>query len=372
MTFNGAFIKDKAKEAGLTLLQLAADLDVSRQSINSWIGGQVPRGEYLVKLCTILGIKVSDLFGDPMEGLISVPLHRTIKKRSVTQEMRDASKSLAEQYINLFRQAPTVSMVQVVRVKDRAPKNAVKVAEWLRKLSGVEDGKPMTFENAFQLLSALGIFVVFRAFPSELMRQSYAFYSRIAGQRVVFVNIDTNILDLIFQILHETVHAVQDEGTPSAYLDEEEDFCDSVAELSQFPSFYVDLVARIVADCGTNTGVLVNNLKDISRENGHSLWGIYFRLLHEGKIGEDLKIAGAATNLTKSVRQVRAYLYDGYDPRKYVDNLFNLSPRFMELISTQVPDCSVRKLGEWLGLDTSVDAQAVMEEIRRRKDISMR
>jgi len=39
----------------------------------------------------------------------------------------------------------------------------------------------------------------------------------------------------------------------------------------------------------------------------------------------------------------------------------------MWLLETQVPECSVRKFGEWLGLDTSMDAQTVMDEIVRRK-----
>jgi hypothetical protein len=302
-----------------------------------------------------------------MYVLLWVPLNRKIRKRPVTTEMRDASKSLAEQYINLFRQAPTVSMLPVVRVKDRSPENEIKVAEWLRKLSGADEGKPMTFENAFTLLAALGVYAVFREFPSELQRHSYAFYCRIAGQRVVFVNIDTNILDLIFQILHEIVHAVQDEDVPASYIEEEEKFCDEVAELAQFPSFYANLVAQVLADCGTRTDHVVNKLKEISRTYGHSLWGIYYRLKHLGKIGEGLNIAGAATNLTKSAPKVREYIFGNHDPRKYVENLYNLSPKFMELISAQVPGCSIRKLGEWLGLDTSVDAQAVMEEITRRK-----
>ena len=47
--------------------------------------------------------------------------------------------------------------------------------------------------------------------------------------------------------------------------------------------------------------------------------------------------------------------------------LYDLSPNFMKLVEAQMPDCSVRKFGEWLGLDTSMDAQAVMDEISRRK-----
>jgi hypothetical protein len=39
----------------------------------------------------------------------------------------------------------------------------------------------------------------------------------------------------------------------------------------------------------------------------------------------------------------------------------------MALVAAQVPDCSVRKFGEWLGLDTTIDASTIMDEIIRRK-----
>lgn len=46
--------------------------------------------------------------------------------------------------------------------------------------------------------------------------------------------------------------------------------------------------------------------------------------------------------------------------------LFEFSPLFMKLVAEQVPDCSTRKMGEWLGLDTGLDARAVRDELKRR------
>jgi hypothetical protein len=47
--------------------------------------------------------------------------------------------------------------------------------------------------------------------------------------------------------------------------------------------------------------------------------------------------------------------------------MYAFSPKFIELIEQQIPNCSVRKFGEWLGMDTSIDAQAMMDEMLRRK-----
>lgn len=366
MIFNGSIIKNKAKESGLTLLRLAQAVNVSRQTVNSWIGGSVPRGQHLVKLCSLLNVKPGDFFAEPTISLMSVPLHRTIRNKAVTTPMREASQNLAEQYINFFRQAPTVSVLPVVRVQKRTPENAKVIAERLRKLSGEDEGKPMGYESAFRLLAELGIYVVFRSFPKALEKNSYAFYSRIAGQRIVFVNIDTNVLDLIFQLLHETVHAVRDEEPGAIDIKEEEEFCDMVAELTQFQDFYVDMVARSFAKT-TKPAIIINHLKEVSKEYAHSLWGVYYRLKRKGLVPEDLNVGGAATNLNKNFPSLRDVLFSKNEHRHYVDMLYGFSPNFMNLVEDQVPDCSLRKLGEWLGLSSSIDAKVVMDEIAWRK-----
>jgi transcriptional regulator with XRE-family HTH domain len=367
MSFNGTLIKTKAKDAGLNLLRLAEKLTVSRQTVSSWTKGQAPRGGHLVKLCSLLNMKPSDFFQDPVE-LFSVPLHRTYRGKGVTTPMRQASQELAEQYLNLFRQVSTASIVPVVRVpSSRTDESAQIIADFLRKESGLQEEKPMDYKSVFQLLSKLGIYVIFRTFPAVLAHQSYAFFSRIAGQRVVFVNSNMNVLDLIFQILHETVHAIRDEGPSAIDSEEEEKFCDKVAEFAQFPDFYVKLVEHCIVDCVENIPVLINQLKKVSQDNSHSLWGIYYRLKHSGILKQELQLGGAATNLNNKFPTLQKVLMSSDDPRSYVDMLYALSPNFTSLVAKQVPNCSVRKFGEWLGLDNSLDASAIMEEFIRRK-----
>jgi hypothetical protein len=257
-------------------------------------------------------------------------------------------------------------MLPVLRIQKRNLENARKTADWLRRKSGVDEGKPMDYGSAFRLLAKLGINTVFRAFPGDLQKNSYAFYSRIAGQRVVFVNINTNVLDLIFQILHETVHAVRDEEPDAIAIEDEENFCNQVAELTQFPDFYVNIAARYISEIKDHA-IIINRMKEISKAGQHSLFGIYYRLKHIDKAPAGLNVGGAATNLTKGFPTLRDILFFKNDPRNFVDMLSELSPNFFSLISNLVPECSIRKFGEWLGLDTSMDSQAVMDEIVRRK-----
>ena len=77
----------------------------------------------------------------------------------------------------------------------------------------------MDYGDAFHLLDQLGITTIFRFFPERV--KDYAFYTRIHDHRVVFVNNSTNVLDLIFPVLHEAVnlesndHLFSSAGKPS-------------------------------------------------------------------------------------------------------------------------------------------------------------
>lgn len=366
MNFNGSLIKTKAKDAGYTILWLSKELGVSRQTVNGWISGVTPRGSHLMRLCSILNMKPENFFTEPAENLISVPLHRTICKKAVSDIMRETSLEMTKEYLNLFKQAPTVDIIPVIRIQQRSQENASIIAKKLRLISKVVDDKPMDYESAFRLLSKLKIHTVFRAFPDVLSKDSYAFYSRIAGHRVVFVNIDTSIIDLIFFLLHETVHAVRDEEPDQIEIQDEELFCDMVTNLTQFPDNYVEDVVLMIKDLQPD--MVVKKLKEISKRNHHALYGICKQLEKKGILPDDLqKLYGASIKLGKEFPTLRTILFGSDNVQDFLDRMYALSPEFMKLIEQQIPECSVRKLGEWLGLDNSMDAQTVMEEMLRRK-----
>jgi len=363
MSFDGSIIKEKAKESGFSLTALANKLHVTRQAVNTWIDGRAPRGKHLVDLCFLLGLKPSVFFAAEARQIVTVPLHRAMRKKSLTPEMIEASHSTACEYLNIFRQAPASAMVPVVRVQERNDETARQIALKLRAISGIKDDKPMSYDGAFKLLAALNVFVVPRPFPQEIIKDSYAFYSRIADQRIVFVNIDINVLDLIFQLLHETVHAIRDESLQDIKTETEVSFCDKVAMYTQFPDYYTKTIVTAISGC--EPAHVVNKLKKFSTDNAHSLYGLYYRLREEGLFPNELSIGGAAANLKKHFPSLRDVLYRESDPRGFVNTLFDLSPHFMNLVKTSIPISSIRKVGEWLGLDSTIDAQTVIDEINR-------
>ena len=76
MKWMGEKIKDRADEQGLSISKLSKSLGVSRQSVNDWIGGKLPRGNHLVALCRTLQVSPNYFFSETIAENIVVPVHR--------------------------------------------------------------------------------------------------------------------------------------------------------------------------------------------------------------------------------------------------------------------------------------------------------
>ena len=360
MSWDGAKLKILAHERGVTLIKLADLLNVSRQTVNDWIKGQVPKGSHLIRLSTTLDINPGYFFPNEVSEEISVPLHRKRGVAKVTPAMEQDSRDMAREYENLFRFAPPPGLVPILRINRRDPKSAVEMAGQLRGLAKTEADKPMDYRHCFDLLANLKIVIIFRNFPDSV--KGYAFCCKIHNHMVVFVDNDTNVLDLIFPLLHETIHAIRDERGINSYDQEEEDFCDSVAGDVQFPLEYVEIVHKAIE--GRPNSHQINLLKEFSAANGHSVFGIAEQLK---KLFPpfDLNVAGANANLKKEFPSVGEILFEDQDPKCYIKNLQSLTPIFFEIVSNQINNVTTRKMAEWLSLENSLDGREVLDEWKR-------
>jgi transcriptional regulator with XRE-family HTH domain len=360
MEWLGENIKIAAKERRVSLAGLAEQIGVSRQTVNDWVKGQIPKGHHLLSLCRVLKQEPDYFFIDNAQNVIITPAHRKRRNAKLKPEMQDASFELSREYELLFRQAPKPELLLVTREQSRSDANAHSIARQMRGLAGIEAGRPIDYGCTFRLLERLGINVVFRDFPAAI--KSYAFYTAIHGHRVVFVNHATNVIDLIFPLLHETIHAVRDEVVPpdNDYDQAEENFCDLVAGYIQFPAEYVSRVYNAVA--GRQAGSQVDRLKLFGREFSHSLFGIV-KQIQRDRPDFTLSIGGADTNLKKEFPTVGQILCEGDDARRYVETLALLSPNFTRLIAAQAAGLSDRKLCELLGLDGVLDRKTIREEL---------
>lgn len=363
MEWQGGKIRDLIRENKINIVKLAEKTGVSRQTVNDWIGGQVPKGSHLIALCKIFNINPDYLFSVDFDRAISVPVHRTRKKAKVTPKMQKDALNLAGEYDLLFRNDMASGILPVMRVQNRSEKTAQKVAGELRRKAGIHEDYPPAYRHVFTLMENLGIKIIFRDFPGKI--KAYAFYTRIHDHRVVFVNNSTNLLDLIFPLLHEAVHAIRDEYLVNdGYDEDEESFCDRVANYIQFTDAYILMVYNVIKDLGA--GMQVNKLKTFGRKYSHALYGIVNRIKFIDP-DFDLGIGGADSNLKKEFPSIGDILFEANEPRAYVDTLLMLSPLFVHTILNQIDGLTYRKLAELLGLEGSMDAEAVKDELMRLK-----
>ena len=96
-------IKKKRKEKRLTQGQLAEMVGVKDNTISTWESGRVPEAIYLYKICKVLNISISDLFGkyaneQTADGL-SKELQELLKK---TENLTEEGQTKLLEYSDLL------------------------------------------------------------------------------------------------------------------------------------------------------------------------------------------------------------------------------------------------------------------------------
>jgi transcriptional regulator with XRE-family HTH domain len=364
MKWEGIKIKELARNNKLSIQSLADRIGVSRQTVNDWIKGQIPKGNHLLLICKLFSVDPDYFFIDDTDSFLSVPVHRTQRRAQITPEMQDTAKILSNEYSMIFRNHVKPSVLPVIRTQGLDDEAAIEIAARLRQISGIAETKPIDYQHTFQLGEQLGIFLIFRYFPKSL--KGYAFFTRIYGHRVVFISCDTSIIDLIFPVLHEFVHAIRDEKE-NEYDKAEENFCDLVACKIQFPDEYLEMVFKAIQDL--KTPMQINKLKEFARINSHSIHGIFKAIKYQYP-DFTLSYGGADTNLRKEFPTIGEIIFHSDDSRDYVYTLGSLSSNFLKLISIQLDSISNRRLAELLGLESSLDSKDVRIEILRTQAVS--
>lgn len=361
MNWEGSAIKTLAKSKNISLQKIADEVGVSRQTVNDWTKGQIPKGNHLIILCKLLGVNPGDFFSDGINSGISVPVHRRRLSAKITGSTQNEAVKLAEEFSNIFRNYKSTTFTFVDRTREMSSGNAHKLSEYFRELSGVPQDNPVDYKHAFRLTEKLGINIIFRSFPESI--KSYAFFTKIQGHRVVFVNNSTKLMDLNFQLLHESVHAIRDEiYLEEEYNQEEETYCDSIANLTQFPEFYAKMVHDNIKDLQIPQKIIT--LKKYALRNNHSIHGlckaiqIYFPKF-------DLSVGGADNNIRKKHRSIGDIIFEGDDISSFVKRQKELNINFYNLILEQIDSISNRKLAEIYGLESVFDAKELKDEMIR-------
>ncbi len=365
MKWAGQHLKRLSESRQIPISALAGKLGVSRRTVYDWFEGQVPKGNHLLDLCREFHVEPESLFQQIVPRIL-VPSHRTRGRARVNPARQELAVGLAREYEDLYEGVRQPVVQPVVRVADAA--SVAPLGASFREMAGlVGSANPMDYEHAFALLSALGICVVFRAFPDDL--KDYAFYTRIADHRVVFVNVKNNVLDLIFPLLHEAVHAVRDEVTPppEGYDENEERFCDQVAGAAQFPRQYAEEAHASMRRSPAAGKVTL--LKSLAAMHHHTVYGLV-KAIEEtcGKLNLPARsVHGADGNLRKRYPTLADVLFHGADtPVDYLARLRSFSPILFDVLVQNADAISARKLAELLEFPSMLDAQELLNELGRR------
>lgn len=364
MQWLGINIKEISRQNSLSISQLAKEMQVSRKTVYDWVNGQTPKGNNLLKLCKVLKIHPDIFFSYEKDTQITVPVHRQRMASKITIITQNEAYKLSETYLNLFRNSTTPEIVTVIRDNIRNLKNAKAIANKLRERVEIPPEKPMDTQYAFKLIDELGINIIFKDFPKTI--KSYAFYTKIVNHRVIFLNNSTKLIDLIFPLLHESVHAIRDEAyVAETYDDQEEEFCDLVANFLQFPQSYVNLVYETIRDL--DKGVQINKLKNFARQNIHSLFGI-IKAIKIAYPDFALSVGAADSNLRKEFSTIGQIIYNPSDLLKFIETLKTFSKNFYSIVSNQVQFLSDRRLAQILNLESVFDASQIKTELLKATD----
>jgi transcriptional regulator with XRE-family HTH domain len=366
MQWQGNILKERLAAASITQAALAEAAGVSRQTVVDWINGQVPKGSHLLAMCRLLDLDADVLFAEDEEDRrrVIVPVHRRRRNAKITADVREASRELAMEYEGLLTSQALPFLTPVLRPGSDAAA-AAPLARELRLLAGLEDeNRPADYSHVLRLMEKLGICLVVRTFPESI--KSYAFYTAINSQRAVFVNASTNLLDLIFPLLHEAVHAVRGIPAPGAeYSDDEERLCDGVAGLVQFPDGYVDLIESTIRDLTPAQQVL--RLKTFAEAHHHCCYGVVRRIQDKHGSVAALNVHGADGKLRKLFPAIgEVILPSGTTEEQYLRNLAELSPLFLRALQANFDHLSTSLLARCLDMSV-MDAKDVRNVLLARR-----
>ena len=362
MKWNGQKIKDLLERRKVTITSLAGSIHVTRQTVHNWVNGSLPKGQDLLRLCDFFRVGAEEFFGE-QESSVTLIAHRTHRKAASTPKKMEEARNLASEYVAFFHDAKPLGIVSSLLDISTDTEYIRKLALQIREFSGIESAMPMTYEAAFKLLRKLGIFAIFQDFPSDM--KSYAFFCKIEHNRVVMINSATHVVDLIFQLLHETIHAIRSENAPRNPSPDEESVCDAVACFAQFPKEYVMKVAGEIE--GASAKGAIQTLQAFAVKNGHSMHGLAraFEAHDIKKLPKDINIYPAEKDLRERTPTIGRILFGKAEPRDFLHRLKRLSPYFAEELKRQAGSMSDRKLALLIGLPSGIDARLIREEFMK-------
>lgn len=363
-------LKAALSEKGFTQEGLAKELGVTRSTISEWLNGKIPSGKHLLKLAWVLKLSLDSFFSYQEES-ISVPQHRLKGNAKLKHEYIDEAIELAKNFLFLFSELDEPDYSGQISFHGKTKDVAIKIAKILRERVSVPKDKPISYGNVFEIAAKLGIFIVFVDFEKT---SSYAAHTQILKHNVIMVNKKTNMLDLIFIVLHEIGHSIcADNLNGDVNGIDEEKFCDLIASYTQLPEPYIDNIYE--ACSGEKPANIINTLKIYSRENYHAMYGVFKRIKEKYKDDLSLQkvknIGGANTNLVKTFYSLEKIFTETNNPFEYIELFKNLSPKYFDAILKKIEEKKItkRRLAELILYNPKILIDEIYAVLKYKEEI---
>lgn len=313
-------------EAGLSPAGLAKSLEVSREAVSKWLGGEsIPRPDKLLKLALLLGLTFDQLVSRLEEAQEPVVAFRKQGAHKTTTQHVDRAKEMGRLLRPLAPYLPFDELIRPATLKQPSLEYGYlqKVATKLREEIGVTQTDRLDFHHLikkFRELQAVLIPVLWG--KKDRHENALHIYLPDSLTTWVYLNLDSDVHDFKFWMAHELGHI----HASSLRGDEAEDFADAFAAALLFPQPLAMQAYHAVAAVG-NKGKQMNRIKAIAETHVISPITVYFEInkyaANQGlrRIDFGNAIYGAAKNLSKVYYSVSESLFDGVkpEPARYME-----------------------------------------------------
>jgi len=230
-------LKNAMDMKGLNQKKLAEAIDVSRTIVTSWFKGEkFPRPDKLLKMGFTLGLPLNQLVVEmpsPMAPVVSFRKKMNRKTRDSHFEKAVDMAKLLEQLVDF---CPFDNLVQPPTLKNPVVEYHYlqKVSSQIRKDLEVGSCDPIAPHQIIQTFIDLEVIIIPVLWGSK-QNHGNALRIYLPGSKTtwIYLNLDSNISDFLFWMVHELGHVIS--PTLHSNTDLSEDFADEFAQALLFP-----------------------------------------------------------------------------------------------------------------------------------------
>lgn len=235
---NIEFLKEKITEKFPTQEEFATSLGVTRRTLQNWISKcSIPEDK-------VFGIlDVLDLEEREEETLLNVPqtqvVFRTKHTRKAEEDAEKVCKKIADSFLklssNTYKISESIPVLQEPHSKDT-------IVGTIRKIFALDESEPVILNDVLERLRAHNVSIIFFPFDKfgidiQKQRREVAFTAVNGLKRIIFLDINRTVDEVLFDLIHELTHIVCGH-LPTETTEEDEKFCDSVATEIIYPQMF--------------------------------------------------------------------------------------------------------------------------------------